>query len=59
MYDKNDLKIQGNEILVKEYDGSEINGVPYYVWKTLLTINPQKCIYSLHFTMEKLIKTFY
>lgn len=59
MYNKEDLKISGNEILVKEYDGSEMLGVKRFVWITLLTVNPQKCVYSLHFTMSQLIKNFY
>ena len=58
MYDRNDLKIDGNRILVKEYTGSELDGVKHYNWETLLEINRNKCIYALHMTMLNLLETF-
>ena len=39
MYNKNDIEILHNEIIVKIYDGTETNGVKHFTWKTLIEVH--------------------
>ena len=39
MYDKNDIEILHNRIIVKIYDGTENNGVKHFTWHTLVEVH--------------------
>jgi len=58
MYERDDVKIVGNVILVKEYYGHTKEGIRSFNWVTFIEVDTTKCITHLGFFMRDLVETF-